>query len=240
MRVRRFNADGVVAFRQELDRLRSDRAADPTRLLLVDAALTEELPGGGEIELRELTTKRAAAEYLATALDGTGAPRDLLADAGLWAWLSLFHFDSVCPAVDGGRKVRVDANYIPDLAFAFRRYRHLLRTPYLVYIEVPPPNRILLDGPLSTQGDVVEQMMGRLAIMRVSTLRKAIDLLYFDEQRGVVKRGAVSGRSPAAGDLRYRFPARLRQLSLVYDVESLTVESLLELLGPEFASWRTR
>ena len=239
MRVRRFTDKGLDAFRVELARLREFPSAVPNEDLMSAADLTEELPGGTEPSPRVLATKREAAEYLAAALSGAGPTAVLLSDANLWAWLSWFLFDSVCPAVEGRRKVRVDANYIPEIHTAFRRYRHLLRTPYLVYEEVPAPNRILLDAPLATQGDVVEHMAGRLWVMRVSTLREAIDRLYFDNDRRAVKRGAVSGRSPASGDLRHRFFSRVVQLRLVYDIESLTVDQLLDLLGDEFRRWRS-
>lgn len=238
MRVRRFNDRGCEAFRAELQRLRADPGAAPRRELLQDPGLTEEVPGTADIDARALLpTKREAAEYLRAALDGAGATQGVLADANLWAWLSLFLFDSVCPAKDGKRKVRVDENYIPRLDLAFRRYRHLLRTPYLIHVEVPPPNRILLDAPLATQGDVVEQMLGRLFLMRVRPLREAIDLLYFDEERGAVREGAVSGRVARPGDLRHRFPVRVQQLRLVYDLESMPVERLLDVLGDEFRAW---
>jgi hypothetical protein len=165
---------------------------------------------------------------------------DVLSDVGLWSWLSIFYFDSVCTSRNGKRKVLADPHYILEAADYQRRYRHLLATPYRIRTEVPDHNRIFLDAPLPVHGDVVEQTVSKLYLLRFPAVREAIDRLYFDEGTGRPKRGIVPKKTSARpGDLRNRLPLRIGQLQRTYDVAGLTGDQLLRLLGREFDRWRT-
>ena len=54
---------------------------------------------------------------------------------------------------------------------------------------------------------------------------------------GKPKRGIVP-KDERPGDLRSRFPARLRQLTLTYDIAALNGADLVKLLGREFERWQ--
>ena len=73
-----------------------------------------------------------AAEYLYVLFSQDGASGlDRIPE--VWAWLSAFYFEQLCPArKDGTRRPGEEARWIP-IGTAFRYYRHLLAGPYLIY-----------------------------------------------------------------------------------------------------------
>jgi len=235
-RLRRLTDKGIAEFQAYLAALLKDRSLAVPRHLLTALVLSESISGAPSIDRPGFTTKRQAAEYLAKSL-GALAASDLMRDAGLWSWLALYYFNDICPLdSDGRRKPVADPHYILDPANSKRRYRHLLATPYQIIIAMPDYNRIFLNAPLPVHGDLVEQTMGRLYLIRLASVRELIDRLYYDKEKGKAKRGIVT-KKEKRGDLRNRLPIRIRQLQKTYDVAGLTGDQLLDLLGSEFDRW---
>jgi hypothetical protein len=233
--LRRLNAEGINRFAAYLGELRKDRTLAPDRSLLVDESTSEFMAGGVELEQPGFSTKKQAAEYLHPRLK-TLDPPDLFRDAQLWTWLALYYFDDVCPAdEDGKRKPVADPHYILDAQNHRRRYRHLLATPVLIKDAIPDHNRIYLNAPLPVHGELVEQTMSRLYLIRIPAVREAIDRLYFDTERDAVKPGAVT--RTRRGNLRERLTTRIQQLSMTYDVSAMSSDQLIEALGTEFEQW---
>jgi hypothetical protein len=165
---------------------------------------------------------------------------ELQRDAGLWAWLALKWFDAICPpVVNGRRKVNQRAHYIPEVDNHQRRYRHLLLAPFVVRHWAPDHNGLWLDIDVSVHGEMMEQTLSKLYLLRVRGIREAIHELYQDKNTGKIKRGLFSTKKPKKGDLRTRLPARIQQLRRTYDIDAVSGAVLLDLLGPEFTSWRT-
>lgn len=237
-RLRRLNQEGMHLFRSWLDANRGSTTAAPPSELLEDLALTEVVPGGCEVPPSvKFETKREAARWLHDLLDPLRLP-GLHTDAGLWSWLALCCFDNLTgQSGETSRTVRAHAHYVYDPENSKRRYRHLLHTPFQLLEELPDNNRLFLDADVRVHGDLVEQMMGRLYLMRLPGVRAAIDRLYFDERTGRLKRGARSSGKPKRGDLRHRLPMRIRQLEKTYDLAALDGDQLVVLLGPEFEAW---
>jgi hypothetical protein len=235
-RARRLTEKGISQFRDYLAKLRKDRSLAIPERLLVDPECSESIRGAPSVERPGFATKRQAAEYLAKSLAPLGAS-DIMRDAGLWSWLALYYFQDICPKdSEGKRKPVADPHYILDAQNSKRRYRHLLATPYQIINVMPDHNRIFLDAPLSVHGDLVEQTMGRLYLIRLAPVREIMDRLYYDKERGKAKRGIIS-KKEKPGDLRNRLPIRIRQLQKTYDVAGLTGDQLLDLLGSEFDRW---
>lgn len=235
-KLRQLTSTGIERFRSFLAQLRKDRTLSLPFELLIDPETSEAVPQEIQLERPGFKVKSDAASYLKDRLAPLHSPA-IATNAGLWTWLTLFYFDDVCPAVDGSRKPVADAHYILDPFNHRRRYRHLLATPYRILITIPDHNRIFLNTPLPVHGDLIEQTMGRLYLIRIPAVREAIDMLYFDEATGRVKRGAMN-KTPRRGDLRSRFVTRIQQLSLTYDVGSLNGAELISLMGAEFERWR--
>jgi len=237
MRLRRLNEAGVMWFRAQLAALRANPGQNLELERLEDPELTVPVEPIIQVEKPDFETKRDAAVYLGSKLkplDSAG----LFDDAGLWAWLALLYFDLVCRKRSGRRKVLADPHYIVDPDFR-RRYRHLLATPVRVLWTIPKYNALFLDAPLDTHGEMMEQLMSRLYVMRIPAVAEAAELLYFDRETGKRKRG-VFPTTPQRGDLRSRFPIRLRQLGLTYDLAAVSGAQLVDLLGTEFQRWLTR
>ncbi len=244
MRLRRFKESGLRVFQAFIGELREDGSKTPPWEILNNELLSEPVAGAPEISARPLpgegilNTKREAAVYL----EGVLRPLDIKGiyeDSGLWSWLSLFYFDSVCPLINGKRRAVAVPHYVLDAAKWTRRYRHLLLTPYRVLQEIPTNNRIFLDVPLPIHGDLMEQTMGKLYLIRVPAIRDAIDSLYFDKESGRAKLGILPTKRPKPGDFRNRLPLRIKQLQMTYDVHSLSGPQLIEKLGSEFDAWKS-
>src|SRR5688572_8897816 len=113
MKLHRFNEEGIKRFGQFLDALSADPALVVPTDLLTDAAYVVLVPPGPDVQAREFASRLDAARYLDGVLSSvTGS--DIERDVGLWAWLSLFYFDQLCPSDNRGhRKPRERACWIP-------------------------------------------------------------------------------------------------------------------------------
>jgi len=238
MRLREFNDDGIDRFREYLTRARQESDVEPPWELLDDRSLTRDVLPVVELDRPGFSTKRQAAEYLHEALMPL-ADRDILKNAGLWTWLSLYYFDDVCPKQKSTRRILKDYYYIYYADNGMYYYRHLLAVSYLVRLVAPHSNRLLLDTPLRSLTGIVESAMRQLVLTRIPCIFEVIDRLYYDESRHGLRPGAL-GSQPRAGDLKNRLPARIRQLQRTYDLHCLNADQLIQLLGPEFGSWLSR
>lgn len=235
--LRRLTDAGIEAFKSYLSELKSDGTIPPPPQLLTAAGFSEQIAGGVRVEPRAFASKRDAAEYLAEQLSGF-RPADLDRDAGLWSWLALYYFDSVCPVEGSRRKAKEAAHYVFDPANYQRRYRHLLWTPWWILRMMPDHNRLYLNEDLAVHGDLVEQTLSRLVnVIRIPAFREVVDRLYYDETRGTYKRGTMSRNR--RGSLYPRLVTRIRQLSLTFDVAAMKAGQIIDALGDEFKGWHS-
>ena len=233
--LRCFNEKGIAAFREYLAQARQSPGLPPPFELLTDADKASVLPNAIQIDRLGFKTKREVAEYLHDRLKPllTAA---IFKDVGLWSWLALYYFDDICPARSGKRKVLKDPHYILEPREWTRSYRHLLSSPFFILHSMPNHNKLFLDKEINVFGDVTEQLMSRFFVIRVGGVPEALERLYWDQVRKCAKRG-ITPKIAKKGDLRKRFPIRIDQLSLTYDISILSGPGLLTLLGKEFAGW---
>ncbi len=156
-----------------------------------------------------------------------------------WCWLTLRYFDQVCPRVDGKRKLRDRAHYIPSLNDFRSYYRHLLMGPWSLAVAHRNSLYVLdaiLAGELHSHGELIEQIASQSLLVTAEAVLGVTRMLYYDESKKSVKRGAAS---QGAGSVR-RLTSICRQLDLTYDLQSISAEKLLSLLPREFDSFRPR
>jgi hypothetical protein len=237
MKLRRFNPSGVEEFRRHLLEMKEDPSREPPWHLLDDPRFTEQGPVRTDVERTALTTRMAAARAVDHLL-GSPPPAGVANDAGLWSWLTLAHFDSACPPIDGnGRKVGAIARYIPEGADHKRYYRHLLLGPYLVFrAHHAQPERalILLCQPLHSPGDIVEQLVSRQELVTNPVIVRVATELYYDPNTGMPKRGA-GGKT---GGSARRLAEVADQFDVTWDLFAMPWESLLARLPKEFDRFR--
>ena len=232
--VRRFNADGIEAFRRELAECRTAPTRDIPLEMLTDPMLTESVLPSVEIELRGFKTKGDAAVYFHQIFGGI-PKQQLLEDAGLWTWLSLYYFEIVCPKHSGIRKVRNDYTYVYEAKSIRHFYRHLLFVSWRTLDIAPTHNRLLLSTSISSLDKFSSEVIKRLYMTRIPCFFEVLDRLYWDEKRGRARPGVTDFQKVTAGNLVHRLPNRIRPLEKTYDLHSLTADQLLSLLGEEFA-----
>ena len=234
MQIRTLNDEGLAEFKAFLSALRSDSSLEAPLHLLSDGNYSEPFDSVVEVESLLFPDSYSLGLYLVEKL----APcedRLISRDAGLWNWLSILYFDSICKRSDSGqRKILEDAVYFLDSAFSFRKYyRHAVRTPWLAVKEHGIYSKVLLlTAGRGVRSDVSEQLGAHQDICSNRMIIEAAYRLYFDEVAGRMKVGlGKKGGSPR------RLASIVRQLELTYDLRDCDVSGFSALLPKEFDRW---
>ena len=234
MKIRALTQPGIDCFRDWLE----EESSSPVPLHLLNEPETSEgVPGAGEIEPRGFTTRFELGQYLAPVLRHCRPRVPLPAHTGLWAGLTLFYIDQVCPpSPTGTRQVRALDLYIPSEDFQ-RYYRHLIRTAVLMVHQYGALARYVLAS--SERGikhsQFTEDLTARKDILSNPRLIEAAGRLYYDERKHILKRGTTSAR----GSLR-RFIKVLSQFDLNFDLfgDNPFSKQIVGLLPDEFNHWQ--
>ncbi|MFM7138377.1 MAG: hypothetical protein ACKO1M_15150, partial [Planctomycetota bacterium] len=175
--LRRFNDAGVAEFVRRIETLRAGGIAEIDDAFVTDAKLTEPIVPEVPMERPAFKTKRDAGAYLT---ERTRAARAVHGDddRGLWTWLSAWHWDSVCPVrSDRDRKPGSPFNYVFGFGNIQNSKKHLLFVATSIY-EIAPESRLLLDTPVETLTQVVQEVSTRVVLFRLQGLYGLMDLLY--------------------------------------------------------------
>jgi hypothetical protein len=236
MKLRRFNSEGIVAFRSYLEDVRADPTLPAPLALLNDPALTEVLRPEVDATPHAFPTRLAFAAWLDEAFTSSGASAPLL-DAGYWAWLTAALFDQACPQDGHGRRrPGADARYIPDVTRWTRRYRHLLANPFQVYqLHRDDPRRaaVVLLNPLHQPGELTEQFTARLELVSCPGAIGLATRLFIDPASGTRRRGA-------AGAAARRFGKLVNQYTRTWDLPSVQLDDFIRMLPREFNRFKPR
>ena len=239
MNLRRFNQDGISAFATYRTRLALEPNLPPPVQVLEDPALTEEIANEVDVPKRNFATRLEAGVFLNELLDGSGIEL-IERDRGLWAWLTLFYMDQVCPADgNGNRDPQDEARLMPLLDNHQRFYRHLLLGPFLIvraHRDNPERAIAMLCNPLWKPGEIVEQLASRKELVTNRGVVELASRLYYDTEKKTFKRGAGSSVKGAAR----RLAALLNQLDLTFYLYGMTSDELSGLLPKEFDRFRAK
>lgn len=230
--LRRLNKQGIDRFADFLDALAGQPSLPRPAGLLTDPQFSEEVVPPVQIEDRTFGSRFAAAEYLFNLFKESGLT-GIERDQGLWAWLSLFYFEELCPA-DGRDRRRPGerARWLLNLS-ARRYYRHLLAGAYNVYQaheDRPERTIALLCGPLHQTSDVFLELADSQELVTNRSIMEIATILYYDPDSGKPKR-RVARNYP--GGAR-RFGEVLAQFDCTWDLYSVDVTTLLGMLPKEF------
>jgi hypothetical protein len=236
MKLCRLNEQGMDQFINFLDSLNSDTPLPYPSALLQDPTANEVIKPEIEIERRSFGSRYAAAEYLYHKFEDSGLT-NVEKDHGLWAWLSLFYFEELCPPENGRYVLKEKARYFPDLSNFRRYYRHPLAGSFLIYSahrDNPSRTLGLLSVPLDKMNDIIEQLASRQEIITNAGLVELVTELYYDKTASKPKKG-----SGGKGDgCPRRLADILNQFDTTYDLYSINLNDMLSLLPREFNRFR--
>ena len=230
MKLRSFNAGGINRFEQFLSSAARD--TEDLHALLGAPGLSTAVSPEIEVQARSFVNRFDAGEYLHSLL-GDSNIFNLDEDRGIWAWLSAFYFDQLCP---DGTKPGKGYRWIPAVNSFRNYYRHLLAGPYFIYRAHKDNPRLamaVLATPLHRPGDIVEQLASRQELVTNHSVMEAATRLYIGTDSLPKPRAAGRG----AGSAR-RLADVLTQLDLTWDLYDLSTEKLLELLPAEFDEFK--
>jgi hypothetical protein len=237
--IRQLTPEGVALFRHYLARLRLDAVEAPPHHLLTDSRSSRPLHGAGRVIQRTFKHRLDLARYLDGALEGIDAD-ELEAGVGLWAWLSLFYFDQVCPPAGSGRR-KPGSDYRHILQPDYRHgHNHLLAGAHLVYAifglgEALSP--LLLCSPVDRENNFCKELAGRQNFITNRGIMAAAQQLYLNPRTRRPKRGALN-KKKAPGTLP-RFIHVIGQLDVNYDLYSMSGAEIMGLLPSEFDPWKS-
>lgn len=234
--LRSFTNEGLREFQQFLHRTKKAGMSEEGRDdLLQGEGYTRVVPADIRVAPRDFENRLEVGEHFLRLFRDVD---ETLLQSGVWAWLSLYYFDSVCPPDDNGRRQVGDiTRYIPDPANFQRYYRHLLRGPFTIcraYREDPEIALAVLCPPVDKPGDVVENLVSRQDLVTCPTVMEVATILYVNK-KGKHRRGAANKSNGGAR----RLASVLMQLDVTYDLFDISAQDLLDMLPEEFDIFRT-
>lgn len=236
MKIGRLTDVGMARFANWLDALRLDPTIQPPAELLTDLITSEQLGASAELTPNRFTSRFEAAECIHSCITLEQLP-EVDGDSGLWAWLSLFFIDTVCPPnAHGARKPGALARHIPETSNFQRYYRHLLAGPYRIYRahrDDPKRALALLCQPVDSPGDVVEQLASRQELVTNRGIMGLATKLYVAADTLKVKTGA-GGKG---GGSARRLSDVIEQFDLTWDLYAATPNELAAVMPSEFAKY---
>ena len=234
MILRQFNTSGIERFRKELERCKKNPFATMDIQLLEDDVFTEIVPGTATVEQKHFKTKGDAGNYLHPLLASTSlTPDNISTNTGLWSWLSLFFFDSVCPQNQQGRRRVNDAHYyIYDHRWNYY-YRHLLFVSWKVRDIANGQHRLISSTKINEIDRVTRLIMNKLFVIRIPCIFEVLDRIYWNDATQQARKN-ITDSEIREGDLASRLPQVIRQLEKTYDLQSLNADQFMNLLGNEF------
>lgn len=239
IRVRCLTENGIRQFKQWVD----NPGGSQLPVSLLEGEDMSELFGGFEIDpSRTFNTRQEFGMYLNVRFAETNfAEMTSPSNDGLWAWLAVVYFAQLTT-----KGIRRSEHYIVTRqgSAGSLAYRHSVRTPYeLVHVHGEGAG-ICLNRPMSTHGELTEQLTSRQTIARNKGFFQAAFNLYM--QNGKLKRGAASkpkkpkdrkpGDRTGFGSIR-RLAIALQRLNLTFDTEIMWYGEMLGVLPKEFARW---
>ena len=238
MIVRSLTETGIARFREYLEHVAAGARDEPPGDLLTDVQASTQLAVRADIDpARAFKGKLDFGKYLHEQLEAVLRLPDTSKDVGLWSWLDLFFFDLTCPVrPDGSRRPGAEHRHIFSRDYN-RQYRHLVRTPCLVYGLHREHSVVVLRGDIDVHGEASEQVLSREHVFTNQALFEAMHKLYVtpDGAGGQkLKRGAAG---KGGGTMR-RIGKILKQFDLTYDLQLMSRAEIFELLPHEFERFK--
>ena len=244
-----FNSVGLQAFKDLINEKRKtvlhsapaivDREfVEGVVALCFDKKLSTPLRGNSEIDVKKtFQTRFDVGKYLHDQLPKES--NEIVPDNdGLWTWISALYFEQLLESRSRHTfKLWSEYRYI-FLNEPRRFYRHLVFTPFWIYrTRGEDVARFFVSVAPYTGGDAVEQLYSRVEyFVQIPSLVEAALELYVDPKTQKLKAGTTSKNKPGGAiRLAMQIP---QQLSMTYDLSSMSKDDILDILPQEFDEWR--
>lgn len=223
-----FTPKGMSAFKRVFEGELDENSFDPT-----DPTFATRLSGTNSFSDSPVETSKELAQRILEALGDDWS--SCVTKDGVWAWLAFVLRDSVYPRrADGTRKTGEVHRWYPSDPSDFQKaQRHLIRMPVVLLGMLGDSVDHLLCGDPSTPGELREQLTSQQDMLEVE-FQKSARRLYFDEDKGALKKGAA-GKS---GGSARRLAALRRQLDVTWNLFDLKAERIVKLLPQEFDKFK--
>ncbi len=235
--VRCLTTKGVSEFARYLEQLRSHGSLSPPINILTNPLYSTPCTlGDVPIELRDFSSRREFADYINQKFLKAGIYSDA-DEQGMWEWLSLFYFDTVCPISEGGeRKPGVDGRHLLEDPDALRRYRHLLRSPYMLWRRYNGGLKgeldLILSDKLPVHGIAATHLVERLRLIASPGALIAASRLYTNPISGKPKYGYSHEENGLRAYCKF-----LNNLPDCFDLAEMSADTIMALLPDTFAEW---
>lgn len=237
--VRRFNAAGLTAFGEYLDR--GDGTEAPPTGLLLDDRHTEPLEFEFYVEPLASDSKFDLGLQIVTAAGPSNIPK-LLEDPAVWPWLSLFFAEKTMPVKNGKRFIGHKQRHLIMNSAGWSAYdhghRHLVRAAVQSVFYFREHARVLC-ARVSDNTKLEEQILSRKTLYPLAYMRNVVEALhrlYWDPAENRARKG--SGSEGPGGVVH--FVRSMAQLDVNFDVASLPADRLIQLLPGDFGKWAAR
>ena len=207
--------------------------------LCFDKNLSSPLQGKCEIaERQSFQTRFEVGKYLHNQLPKESS-EIVPGNDGLWTWISALYFGQLLES-----KSRHSFKLWSEYRYIFlneprRFYRHLVFTPFWIYrTRGEDVAKFFVSVAPHTGGDAVEQLYSRVEyFVQIPSLVEAALELYVDPKTQKLKAGTTSKNKPGGAiRLAMQIP---QQLSMTYDLSSMSKDEILDILPQEFDEWRS-
>lgn len=192
--------------------------------------LTEEIACAKKIDNKEFSNRFELGKYLNTALSDCKLS-EIDNNEFMWNWLSCFYIKKILSA-KGGKDIT---------RFQFTRERegrrNLIRTPWMLYNINGENSKFALPSAVHIHSNECETYSSRPELYRNAVIGELCMDLYWDSKNEKVFANATDHRKKGrAGVLYPRLYKKILELSKLYDLWSIDMQTLKELIGEEFNS----
>lgn len=199
-----------------------------------ERSMVRKVHGTGPFEVLSYATAADVADAVLAACGSRKIP-ELIANEGLWAWLTFVLRDSIFPKDKSGtRKFGESVRWYPSDPSDWQKgQRHLVRMPVLLRYQLGEDADHLLCAAPSLLPEIREQMTSQQDMLHPG-FQKVARRLYYDSAKKALKRGAggKGGGSPR------RLAAVRLQLDVTWNLFDLDAERFVAMLPREFDRFR--
>jgi len=251
MQIQQFTPAGLEEFRSVIRRAR-DGVPNNQAAIVDDAFFQQVMEIAKQADLvvpiqdaqdiepdKCFTTRYELGAYLDERLPG-GVNAVDVSKVEMWSWLSAVYLKQICEPRknSSSRKLWSAYRYIPEASLKRRYYRHLLFMSVWLHRQLGDASaKLFLSTELYKMGEAIEKIYTREKdVTTIPSLMNACLLMYYDEDKKRL-RAKATGNGPGSAIRLASVVAK--QLSVNFDLFTMTAEQLIELLPPEFNRWKT-